>query len=880
MRTVHLSLAVMTSWVLFTACSDPGLDAGGVALPEPVGETTDEGPSPCVSTNECGFGERCEAGWCVEDPGAADDDACLEDSDCPDGQVCSAATGACVDAESIGGDIDLDAPPECETGAVRPCGIKTGACEYGEQTCEDGRFGECVGGVGPVPEVCDGLDNDCDGDVDEEGSALCDDGLYCTGIEVCAMGQCQPGIAPSCDLMGGVCTDGVCDEETQGCVVVDLGDGTPCDDGNLCSQGSVCAAGVCEGGSPVDCAAAGDLCNVGVCNPESGACEPDAKPDGTACEDGAFCSVADSCQAGVCTPGVARDCSAAGSACTDGGACDEDADQCVGGTPLTGTPCDDGQFCTVGDTCDAGICLGAARDCDAEVGDSCNSGTCQEDVDMCLRVAVGDGSVCDDGSYCTVADSCTAGVCGGNARDCSAVGDQCNDGLCNEASDSCEPTPVMDGVACSDGMFCTVADSCIAGICDGEPRVCSGSGDQCNLDACDEAANTCTTTPVPDATPCSDGLFCTVDDVCTGGTCSGPAMDCSGIIRGPCQFGTCTEAAQGCDAVNEPNGTSCDDEIFCTAVDACLEGQCVGSGVTDCSGVTGGDICYDGLCDGSMDQCVAVDNGTCDPCETGSPVADAGPDQNAVPDQTIFLNGSGSSDPDGLALTYSWTVASRPDGSTAEISAPTAMNPTLLADLAGDFTVCLTVQDADSCVSQPDCMTITVAPQVNLHIELTWDTTNSDVDLHYRAAGGTFFDGYSSLLGCSWDSSDVYWCSTWPDWGSGGQGLPDGDYSNDPSLDVDNITGYGPENINQDNLFDTPSYTTVGVHYYWDKGGGPTNARIRIYVDGLLEFEAYQILNGPEFWEVADIVVSDNGTNVTISPLSGFIYDWYTPSGH
>jgi hypothetical protein len=261
-------------------------------------------------------------------------------------------------------------------------------------------------------------------------------------------------------------------------------------------------------------------------------------------------------------------------------------------------------------------------------------------------------------------------------------------------------------------------------------------------------------------------------------------------------------------------------------------------------------------------------------------VAYAGVDQDAVPDQTIYLDGSGSSDPDGQGLSYSWTVSSRPDGSTSQLSNPATMSPTLLADLAGDFTLCLTVTDADSCISEPDCMTITVAPQVSLHIELTWDTTDSDVDLHYRAAGGTFFDGYSSLFGCSWDSSDVYWCSTWPDWGSGGQGLPDGDYSNDPSLDVDNITGYGPENINQDNLFDTASYTTVGVHYYWDKGGGPTNARIRIYVDGLLEFEAYQVLYGPELWEVADIVVDSSGTNVTITPLSGFIYDWYTPSGH
>ena len=64
-----------------------------------------------------------------------------------------------------------------------------------------------------------------------------------------------------------------------------------------------------------------------------------------------------------------------------------------------------------------------------------------------------------------------------------------------------------------------------------------------------------------------------------------------------------------------------------------------------------------------------------------------------------------------------------------------------------------------------------------------------------------------------------------------------------------------------------------------DAGGGLTNARVRIYVDGELQLEAVQIMSGPQFWEVADIVVSNSGTEVQITPLSGLVYDVYSPSG-
>jgi hypothetical protein len=86
-----------------------------------------------------------------------------------------------------------------------------------------------------------------------------------------------------------------------------------------------------------------------------------------------------------------------------------------------------------------------------------------------------------------------------------------------------------------------------------------------------------------------------------------------------------------------------------------------------------------------------------------APVANAGADQFIErAGVTVQLDGSLSFDPDGDPITSEWAITTKPNGSAAALSDPTAVNPTFVADLLGTYIIELVVSDPSGLVSAPD----------------------------------------------------------------------------------------------------------------------------------------------------------------------------------
>ena len=209
------------------------------------------------------------------------------------------------------------------------------------------------------------------------------------------------------------------------------------------------------------------------------------------------------------------------------------------------------------------------------------------------------------------------------------------------------------------------------------------------------------------------------------------------------------------------------------------------------------------------------------------------------PLDTAVFDASHSYDPDGDALTYTWEMLERPAGSNASILPieQDASEVEFFVDFAGDYEVRVTVTDTQG-LSDSERMTFSATPWQGLHIELSWDTAESDVDLHLLNASQS-----ASFYQAPWD---CHYANPAPEWGDAGY-QPD-----NPRLDIDDTTGWGPENINIPEP-KTAAYE-IDVHYYSDDQMGPTTARIRVYLSGELvyEDEAYLTQTG-KVWRVGKI---------------------------
>ena len=224
-------------------------------------------------------------------------------------------------------------------------GVSGVQCSGGGASCDTGKKGACAAGITvcaqatvscsqlfqPTTEQCNGIDDNCDGQIDE--------GAVCPPNQLCKNGACVPhcdtGEFPCkggtvCDAPSGLCLDPKCASVTCGAGQVCSGGTcrTPCD-GVVCPRGQTCVddacVDLCKG---VSCAA-GQTCRDGKCFDGCAQC------DGIACGTGLKCQA----QTGQCTdPSCPSGCPS-GKLCQSG--------QCVDG--CTGVVCPPGQTCSGGE---------------------------------------------------------------------------------------------------------------------------------------------------------------------------------------------------------------------------------------------------------------------------------------------------------------------------------------------------------------------------------------------------------------------------------------------------------------------------------------------------------------------------------------------------
>ena len=435
---------------------------------------------PCNDKDACFTSSVCKSAQCKGDKALVCDDKnqCTSDS-CDSVKGCQFVinTLACDDGSACTTN-DTCAAAGC-TGSPKACddaiSCTFDACDKNSGNCTHTGSGAACDDKNPcTKDSCD-VATGCQHAADD--SASCDDGNSCTK-DTCNAGKCTAVVTCKCQVDldcndNNPCTKDSCGggQCTNDATALNA---TPCDNGDKCQMpnSGKCTAGVCAaGGKPVDCSGAGDACNAGTCNPTTGKCESISKGDGVACDDQNGCTQSDSCQAGKCKAGPAV-------ACPSGGPCFNALCQSTGATTHTcgnqpkpaGTPCDDGKFCSQGDSCTAtGACApGPLLQC-LPSPEPCFENLCDDASQGCAKKAKPFNAPCDDGKYCTTGEHCAdGGLCTGGTPTKCATTKACTQGYCDEQTNQClivdQPNCCAINGDCNDGNPCT-ADTCSANKC-------------------------------------------------------------------------------------------------------------------------------------------------------------------------------------------------------------------------------------------------------------------------------------------------------------------------------------------------------------------------------------------------------------------------------
>jgi hypothetical protein len=480
-----------------------------------------------MAGGESGSGGNAGEGNGTGGTGAVSNGSGGAGGECPGGAKPAAET-----CNAIDDDCDGQVDEALQLGSC--AGEGDGACGGGVLVCEDGEQ-VCKPGDGtPSPEVCNGLDDDCDGTVDEgidvdcypddsDGCEQQEDGSYdCVGTCTAGKRTCQEGelsdcsgfIVPRKEICGA---DPAEDDDCDG----EVDDDCPCDADQTqqCFPGpGIANIGRCKRGTQECVDGAWGPCRGAVVARAESCANPgiDDNCDGDPDNIIVFVNIifpvtlGDPCslsgQKGVCASGAY--------------ACKDDEFTCVGPTAQnTETTCD-----------------GLDEDCDGHVDEVYQFATDEAHCGNCTTMCSGGDLCCSNAcvdlgtkDHCSGCDPCGAGQ-------------DCCDGGCVElgTEDHCTSC-----AGCDDGETCC-DDGCVEL---GTDDNCHACGDKCGADE-DCCGGMCK--KVGTSSDCGG-----CDDACGGGqTCCG----------GTCKSGDCSTCDPACG----------DDQICCAQ--ACVapaeEGSC------------------------------------------------------------------------------------------------------------------------------------------------------------------------------------------------------------------------------------------------------------------------------------------------------------------
>lgn len=264
--------------------------------------------------------------------------------------------------------------------------------------------------------------------------------------------------ASDCAAFSDACNTGACINGQ--CGKLPANDGSACEDGKQCTQNDSCVQGTCVGG-PLKTCSSNNPCMVGTCDIATDTCIEVPGNDNAFCNIGSPCIVLAKCLSGVCQPSQMKDCSFLNTICGDG-YCDAQGN-CQAQPKNDGTSCNDGQYCTVNDQCVQGQCKGQPNPCGAP-NNPCMIAVCNEALQTCQATPGNNGAVCDDGNFCTAGETCSNGTCVG--------GTPANNGqTCDDANGCTGGTTCTNGVctnAQSQIVQCVNGDQCCPANCAGD----------------------------------------------------------------------------------------------------------------------------------------------------------------------------------------------------------------------------------------------------------------------------------------------------------------------------------------------------------------------------------------------------------------------------